>query len=332
MLCPAYNEEEKIEEKIKSFLNLDYPKDKIEMIVISDDSTDRTNEVVKKYTKDNNIRLVIQKPRKGKQCGHNLVEPTIKSDYVLSTDANSIFSKGAITELVKTMLSDKKVGMAVGQLKLVSNGKDSGEGLYWAFETYLKKVESRLYSIICANGSIFLIKREFFTKIHPASVDDFERTLIVLENKNKAKYVTSAIVTEDVTEKPTEEIKRKIRIISGEWSALFRHLSLLNPFRDTKIFFQLISHKVIRWLLPFLSISILVSNYFIISNVVFLVIFILQIIVYLGGIFELILERKGKAVKILKLPAYFVAMNYASFIAFIIFLLGRQNSMWDTNR
>jgi len=118
VLCPAYNEEKVIEKKIRSFLELNYPMNKIKMIVISDDSNDGTNEIVQKFS-DRNVELVIQKPRRGKQSGHNLVEPEIDSEYVLSTDANSIFAPDAVKKLVKRMQSEPNIALVSGELKLI---------------------------------------------------------------------------------------------------------------------------------------------------------------------------------------------------------------------
>ena len=334
VLCPAYNEVTVIEDKIRSFLDLDYPSDKIAMIVISDNSDDGTNEIVKKYAKNySRIKLVIQKPRKGKPSGHNLVEPTIKSEYVVSTDANSIFAKDSIAQLVKTARSEKNIGMVIGQLKLFSNGKDSGEGLYWKYENFLKTSESKTYSIICANGSLFLLKRELFTQIHPSSVDDFERTLIVLENKFTAKFNKNAIVIEDVSQRPIEEMNRKIRIISREWFALFRHIRLLNPITNCRNSLFLISHKLIRWLLPVWSGSVLLSNIFLINQNIYYKIFLaLQVGLILFGLIEVLLEKNNKSIKILKLPAYILVMNYASAAALVKVLKGEQQTTWSTLR
>ena len=331
VLCPAYNEESVIEEKIKSFLNIDYPKDKIEMIIISDDSTDNTNKIVQKYLKNNNINLVVQKPRKGKQSGHNLVEPSIDTEYVLSTDANSIFKPDAVLQLLKVMESDERIGMVSGELRLISStGQDSGEGMYWKYESFLKKCESKLYSIIGANGSIFLIKRELFTQIEAASVDDFERTLITLKNGYKAKYAPEAVVLEDVSIHASEEIGRKIRIIAQEWFAIGRQKKVfINPI----VAFMLISHKVIRWIFPLFSMVILLSSGILIRIPIFLVIFILQIITYLLGTYSLLHKQRSKKTnKICNISAYITAMNYSAIAAFIQFLNGKQYATWNTIR
>ncbi len=334
VLCPAYNEEDVIEEKIKSYLNLDYPKNKISMIVISDDSIDRTNEIVEKYSrKYSNIKLVIQKPRKGKPSSHNLVEPSIKSDYVLSTDANSIFHKDAIKHLVTIIQSNPRVGIASGELKLISENGDSGEGLYWKYESYIKKLESSFHSIIGSNGSIFLIRRELFKQVHQASVDDFERTLQCLKENYIAKYVPKAIVFERGSEQPSQELKRKIRIISREWFALKRNSILLNPFKYPKVNWMIFSHKILRWTLFIWAIFFFIANLSLKDKSVFFTFtMMIQVLGYLGGGFELFLESINRTNRFLKFPGYFVTMIYASLIAFIKFITGKQQATWNTIR
>lgn len=334
VLCPAYNEEKHIEKKIKSFLALDYPKDRIKMIVISDDSTDNTNNIVKKYEKEHNIKLIIQKPRKGKQSGHNLVEPSITTDYVLSTDADSIFNPSAVNELLKVIEPDEKIGLVSGQLQLLKkNNNDSGEGFYWKYEGWLKKLESKFYSILGANGSIFIIRRNLFTQVHPASVDDFERTLIIMKQGYKAKYNPRALVYEEVTEKAKDEINRKIRIITQEWFCLRRHINIFNPFKYFKITFMFISHKLIKWLFPLFSLLILFSNLFLLKDTFFLLIFIIQLIVYLLGTIGVIVENNDKKLpKFMKIFTYYVSMNYSAFMAIIKFVKGEQFATWTTVR
>lgn len=333
ILCPAFNEVDVIEEKIESFLKLDYPQDKMKFLVISDDSVDGTNDIVERYSREfKNIKLVIQKPRKGKPSGHNLVEPTIESDFVLSTDANSVFEPNSISILVAAIESDKSIGMVSGNLKLIKKNGDSGEGYYWKYEKIIRNFESKIKSMICSNGSIFLIKRDLFKQIHPSSVDDFERTLLVLKKGYRVKYCKNAIVTEAVSSKPKEEIRRKIRIISREWFAIFRQSPLLNPFRFPLISFFLISHKILRWLIGPIAIMMFIANAFLLKESFFLITFLIQFFGYSISIFELLLEEKGRSIKYLKFPAYFVAMILSSSAALLKFIMGKQQTMWSTDR
>lgn len=332
VLCPAFNEEDVIEEKLKSFLELDYPQNKIKMIVISDDSTDKTNEIVLQYS-DRNISLIIQRPRQGKQSGHNMVEPLIDTEYILSTDANSIFHPQAVKHLIKKAQSDPETGMVSGELRLVKKNRgDSGEGLYWKYESWLKSEESKFYSIIGANGSIFLIRRDLFTQIHPASVDDFERSLQVLQKGFKVKYEPDAKVFEETTARPVEEIGRKIRIITQEWFCLARNLQVLNPVRDFRVFFMFISHKLIRWLLPVFSFLMLVTNIFLLDKALYVVCFMMQISVYLSGLYEIQIEKSGKSIKLFKITAYYTAMNYSAMMALFRYFRKHQYATWQKVR
>lgn len=333
VLCAAYNEEKVIERKINSFLSLNYPKDKIKMLIVSDDSTDATNEIVSKYT-HLNVELVIQKPRRGKQSAHNLVLPALNCDYVLSTDANSIFEPDAVMHLVNRMLSNPKLGMVSGELKLVKKGdKQSGEGLYWRYESFLKRMDSKFKSIICANGSLFLIKRELFTEIDAKSADDFERTLIVLENGYIAAYEPASVVTEDETEKASEEISRKVRIITQEWFSLSRHTSILNPFRYPAISFLMFSHKLIRWMFFLFVLMGYGSSIVLLHHPFYLFAFCAQTVVYILGVIGLLTQKKAIHVPLTGFAAYIVAMIYSSCVAFKNYILNNSNfGLWKPIR
>ncbi len=332
ILCPAYNEENCLEEKITSYLNLNYDKNKIRMIVISDDSTDKTNEIVRKYAKPGYIELVVQKPRKGKQSGHNLVEPDINSKYIVSTDANSIFHPEAIIELVKVIENEATTGLVSGKLELVvSDEHESGEANYWSFDSFLKFNESKLKTLIGANGSLFIIRRHLFSQVHPASVDDFERVLITIKNGYNAKYNPKAIVYENSTERASQEVKRKIRIISQEWFAIKRQSVLLNIFRHPVVAFFLISHKIIRWLIPLYAFIFLVVSLVSINNPLFLIVSGIQIILYASGLLGMYLQSKKYPVSLLRIPTYFTAMIYAGNVGFIKFLQKQELSVWQTS-
>ncbi|PKN73670.1 MAG: glycosyl transferase family 2 [Candidatus Cloacimonetes bacterium HGW-Cloacimonetes-3] len=332
VLCAAYNEEKVIEDKILSFLALDYPKDMIRMLIVSDDSTDATNDIVNKY-KDQNVELIIQKPRRGKQSAHNLVMPLLDCDYVLSTDANSIFAADAVSLLVKRMLSDDRLGMVSGELRLISKGgKQSGEGLYWHYETYLKKADSDFKSIVGANGSIFLIKRELFTEIDPQSVDDFERTLIVLKKGYLAAYEPRAIVSEEETERASQEISRKIRIITQEWFAMQRNITLLNPLRYPAFSFLLTSHKLIRWLFFVFVLTGFISSVLLSYLWFYKVVLIMQIAFYSLGLIGLKLQNSGIHIPLSGIAAYFVSMIYSSAIAFKNFIIHKNFGVWEPIR
>jgi len=331
VICPAYNEEAHIDAKIRSFLALDYPKDKIHLYIISDSSTDNTNEIVKCYL-DYNVSLIIQSPRGGKQRAHNLIEPALCTDYVLSTDANSIFQPDSVMQLVRALEANPDAGIASGELNLVKKGsRDSGEGLYWKYECFLKKMDSAFASIIGSNGSLYLIRRNLFTQISPDTIDDFERTLYVLSKGYRALYVPEALVTEEVTEKAQQEINRKVRIITREWIALRRYACLLNPFRYGRITLILISHKLIRWLFFLFLLMMLVSSAMLKGHL-FQWIFLLQVFFYWIGVMELNAQKTGKHIPGTGMIAYVTAMGWSSLLAFTRFVLNKNSGVWNPVR
>lgn len=302
------------------------------MIVISDDSTDATNAIVSQFT-DRNVSLVIQKPRAGKQSAHNLVLPLLDCDFILSTDANSIFDPSAVKLLVRRILSARDIGLVSGELRLLTRSdKRSGEGLYWRYESFLKRMDSGLRSIVGANGSIFLIRRDLFTEIDRQSVDDFERTLIVLKHGYRAVYEPRAIVWEDETERASEEISRKIRIISQEWFAIRRHAVLLNPFRFPVISFILFSHKILRWLFFIFVAGALLSSAFLAALPFYCAVLVLQLLVSGLGMLGLVLQDRGIRIPGFGLLAYYIAMVYSSVMAFKNFIVKKNFGMWKPIR
>jgi hypothetical protein len=234
---------------------------------------------------------------------------------------------------MKTMLFEPHTGMVTGALHFYNSQKqDSGEGLYWKYESMLKSLDSDFYSVICASGPVYLIKREFFGQVHPASADDFERTLVVLKHGELAKYNSQAIAYEEVSEKASQEIGRKTRIITQGWYALQRNLVLLNPFTYGKVSFSLFSHKLIRWLLPLFSGLMLVSNLFLWQYPFMRIVLVIQILTYVLGFLEIKSQQKKAVSGLLQLPAYWTAMNWASAKAFVDFIKGKQYATWNTIR
>jgi len=333
IIVAAYNEEENIKLLLNSFNELDYPAEKLNLLIVSDDSTDCTNKIVSDYAgKYNNIKLVIQQPRSGKVSALNLVEPRINSELVVSADASSNLKKNSIKILVKHF-SDPEIGLVSGKMIYTDrNGEISSEGLYWRYESWLRHNESDLHSIIGASGCLFAIRRNLYNQIHPSSPDDFERTLITLSKGYRTVYEPDAIVYEVPTTHSNEELVRKIRMISTEWFALFRNSVLLNPVKFPMISFFLFSHKLIRWLLSFISIGMLIPSFVLQEYLFFRILFISQIVLYAFASAELIIEKKGKSIKMLKLPGYWLAMNIASFVAFMKFLSGNQQKTWETKK
>lgn len=332
VVCAAYNEEEHIRHKIESFLKLNYPKNKIKMIVISDDSTDKTNEIVREYS-DRHVELIIQKPRKGKQSAHNMILPFLESDYVLSTDANSIFNENSVIELVKIIEREPQVGMVSGECRYIKkNSQDSGEGIYWKYECFLKAKESDFLTTIVGAGSIFLIRTNLFTVIPESSADDFERALICLKHKKLVKYNKEAFIHEYVTERVSDEMKRKVRIVTQEWQAVFRNVTLFNPFKYGIISFFLFSHKILRWLIGLFYTVSLISVFFIDQFFIGKIYLLANIVILSGGFLDLYLEKKGRKMSVLKLFSYWVSMVLISLQANYLLIKKKKYTVWTQQR
>ncbi len=332
VLCPARNEEAAIEAKIRSFLELDYPHDRLKLIVISDDSTDRTNAIVAGFA-DQNVELLIQKPRQGKPSAHNLVIPWLDCDYVLSTDANSIFAPNALRLLMARILSYPRLALVSGELRLVSGeGEKSGEGLYWRYESWVKHLDSDFHSLIGANGSIFLIRRDQFKPVDPQSVDDFERVLTVLKSGFLAAYEPQANVFERETESAGQEMARKIRIVTREWYVLERNLKLFNPFRHPATSFQLLSHKLLRWLFFVFVLTGFLASASLFDIWFYRVTFLLQCLIYGLGALGLLWQKRGRRLPLSTVPAYIVAMIWSSAAAFVRYILRTRTNTWNPVR
>ena len=332
VLCPAYNEEESIAKKIESFLQMDYPRDRVKMIVISDDSSDRTNEIVESFS-GQNVELLIQKPSRGKPSALNMVLPMLDSDYVLSTDANCMFAPDALNLLMEKMLSNPRLGLVSGEVRIVpGEGNRSGEGLYWRYESWLKSLESELGCIIGANGGIFLIRTDLFEKVDPQSVDDFERVLTVLKKAWKTAYEPRGKVFEEETQSAKQEMSRKIRIVTREWFVVERNLALLNPFRHPAVCFKLFSHKLLRWLFFVFVLTGFIASVFLSSILFYRIIFCLQAAVYGYGALSLLLQKRNLRLPFSTAPAYLMAMIWSSMAAFFRYITRTRMNTWEPVR
>ncbi|MBN2460394.1 MAG: glycosyltransferase [Candidatus Cloacimonetes bacterium] len=332
IICPAYNEESSIGQKIESFLKLDYPADKLDLYIVSDGSQDATVDVVRKYEFHPSIHLITQLTRQGKSSAFEAAFPLIKTDLILATDANAVFHPQAVRELADIIISDPVIGIVVGKLEYTQNPQDTGEIIYWNYETWLKNLENKFNSIICANGSIYLIRKKFCGNVHPAAADDFERTLMVLEKQGRVVFNPQARVREPAYSDLKQLIASKTRNINRQWFAMKLHLHLLNPFRYPRISFQLFSHKILRWLLPLFSISILLASGIASGNYIWNLIFAAQLAVYLAGLAAILMRQDRNIPLWLRYCGYWLAMNIASLQALVLFITGYRYKYWETFR
>ena len=282
IIISAFNEEKVIEDTVRNFLNSDYDNENIEILIGSDKSDDHTGEIIGNLSKEfSNISFFDFKIRRGKGHVLNDLVKEAKNEILIFSDANTIYDKSALRNLVK-YYKDNRVGGVSGKLILndIDKSIKSGtqEKTYWVLETYLKELEGSLGILIGANGGIYSIRREFYTQI-PADypvMDDFYISLKVLEQKKDMLYVKEAFAEEDVAPSISSEFKRKIRNNSIDLSSIRGIKKLLSPVRGL-VAYALWSHKIVRWFSPLLLLSLFISNLFLIdAGELYFYLFVLQ--------------------------------------------------------
>jgi len=315
-LIAAYNEESFIEKKIQNSFDQNYPKDKYQVWVVTDGSTDQTCEIVSKIP---GIRHFHEAPRKGKIHAVNRVMPLVNSEVTVFSDANTMLNKDAMLQLVQHY-SDETIGGVSGEKRIEIETHDeassSGEGIYWKYESFLKKYDYYLYSVVGAAGELFSIRtRLYFDIPQDTLIEDFYLTLSIAKNGHRIAYEPQAIATEKSSTSVEEESKRKIRIAAGGLQAIWRLRSLFNPFKYGWLCFQFVSHRALRWTITPLALPLLVIvNLFLLDEPLFRIVFVLQVVFYLFAFLGWILQHKKIRVKVLFIPYYFVFMNLSVYL------------------
>ena len=327
LIISVYNEEKVIEEKIKNTLTLNYPEDMLEIVLVSDGSEDRTNEIIRNYSsKFDNIKLYVVKPHLGKNIALNKILPLISSEIIIFSDANSMYEKDSIKRLVR-YFADDKIGCVIGELRYINKDGDKfnfdrGEGLYWKYESTIKRLESRLSSVLVANGSIFAIKRELYSVLEPDMANDFQIPMEIGNKGYKIVYEPEAVAYEKSATTSHEEFERKLRIINRGWMIFLKLHRKINGLR----LFEFISHKLLRWLVGIFLILIFLSNIFLTDYPFYMTTFLLQLVFYGMAVIGIFFTKY----KVFYLPFYFCLINFASLIALFNFLRGKRYITWKS--
>jgi len=320
LIIAAYNEEHIIAKKIRNSLDLNYPKDKLEIIVFSDGSTDKTENIVKKL----GIKLLSYPDHPGKTACQNQAIQEAKNEIIVFSDANSIYDKNAIKEIVKPLQYDK-IGVSVGSLNY--NEKDQ-ESLYWKFEKFLKEKESQLNSILGANGAIYALKKNNYIPLRPELISDFIEPLKILIIKNKkTTYCPTAKAHEESTKSLKKDFKRKSRIILRSLNSLKEIKILFHPNKFPVLSYQLFWHKLMRWFSPIFLILLFLSNWYWQPSGGYQIFYKLQLCFYISGIIGINFK-----LPIIKTIAYFLTINTAALKAIINFIIGKQAITWTKQR
>lgn len=336
ILIAAYNEEKVIAERIENIKNLNFDFGKLELIIGSDCSSDRTSEIVRSKSKDYNwLKCVNFEQRRGKATVLNDLFKTAKNDILVFSDANTKFNKDALVKLVSEF-DDQKVGGVCGRLVLEEPADDfdktNRERLYWQYETQLKKLEGNLGTLIAANGGIYAIRKKLFTKfpVQVAITDDLFQTLAVLQQGFQFLYKYDAIAVEEVSKEIITEFRRKVRFATTNFQTLKFFGGLLIP-KKILLSYAFFSHKVIRWFVPLLLILLLITNALLIDHQYFYkIIFYFQIGFYVSALVGFILNKLKINISIFSIIYYYVFTNLALLIGLYKFLMRKQVYIWNS--
>lgn len=335
LLIAAYNEEDTIADKIKNSLELDYPKDKMEIVIVSDGSTDRTDEIVKSF-ESSGIRLFRVEGRVGKTEARNQAVLAMRREIIVFSDATAIYEKDAIRKLVRNF-KDSTVGMVSGNLKYFEKGQSSmglATKLYWNYEKTIKKAQSKLYTLTGAVGCINAFRRKLYHVLPPNIIEDFTEPLMIVAQNYRIVYEEEAVAYERTTQKPSQEFKMRVRVIRGGMKGFIYASRRLNFKQHSLVLFQLFGHKVLRWLMPVFLILLFAVNLlsFIFNhNMAADLLMMAQFICYAIALLGMIWKPPGIVGKVFSIPAYFVIINAASLKALYLTLTTDLEATWETN-
>ncbi|KGX90994.1 glycosyltransferase family 2 protein [Pontibacillus marinus] len=328
MIICAHNEEKVIEDKIRNLLKSDYPKDKLEIIIASDNSTDNTNEIVKRYS-NKGIILYEAQERKGRANVQNEAFKTSKGDIIAFSDANSMWDEKALRILVSNF-KNKSVAYVTGKLVYVNdveNVTSYSESLYWKFDLLLRKLESKIHSITAGNGAIYAVKREYFREIDILYSHDFEFPNLMVSLGKRSIFDERAKVFEKAGENTNDEFNRKVRMFSRAWHKIINHFNIFSPFKMGLTYsLFMISHRLFRYASGLLHFILLVMNIFLAKQNIYLMLLVPHLFIYLLAIVGHVTNSKRKIVYI---PYYYFVFQYATFLGFFKAITGNVKPFWQ---
>lgn len=334
ILITAYNEAGQIREKIENTIAIEYPKDKLQIIVASDCSSDQTDEIVGTYA-DKGILLVRQNSRKGKTSAQNLAVESATGEIILFSDATTMYRPDVLHHLLPSF-ADDSVGCVTGRLVYVdSSDSNIGAGAksYWGYESSLRRWESNVCSLVGASGCMYAVRRSAYIPMYPEACSDFLIASVVYRQGMRTIFEPEAICTEDTNREYKKELRMRIRVIAQTLFDLWKNRDLFNPFKYGFYSVELFSHKLLRYVLPFFFLGLFVAcGIAAIYSWFYLAIFILQIFFYATALLGWFLDRSGIKVGPAALPFYFVMTHIASIIGWYKFFRGERYSYWEPVR
>jgi cellulose synthase/poly-beta-1,6-N-acetylglucosamine synthase-like glycosyltransferase len=337
LFIAAYNEMDYVDAKMKNSLELDYPKDKLNIVWVTDGSDDGTQHLLKEYP---NTTVHHLDARNGKIGAMNRGMEFVKTPIVIFSDANTNLGKESVRRIVN-LFGNETVGCVSGEKRIVDKESDvasgAGEGLYWKYESALKKWDAELYSVVGAAGELFAIRTKLYRHVEKDTLlDDFIISLRVAQDGYTIQYDPEAYAIETASANVKEELKRKIRISAGGIQSIVRLRSLLNIFNFGTLSFQYISHRVLRWTLtPFCLLVLIPISFILAYNErifdvgLYSILFWLQVLFYCAALLGWFLENRSTRVKALFVPYYFFIMNLSVVLGFFRYMKKSQPVNWE---
>jgi len=334
IIIAAYNEERALATKLENTFALDYPRDLIEIIVASDCSSDKTDAIARSFA-NRGIKLHRQPERLGKTAAQNAAVERARGAIIVFSDATSLYQPDVLRKMMPNF-ADASVGCVAGRLIYVDPSDSRvgrGAKSYWGYETFLKRQESRVSSLIGASGCLYAVRRSAYVPLYNEACSDFIIATKMIEQGLRTIYEADAVCTEETNQRHDNELKMRVRIIAQTFTDLWRHRSIMNPLRSGFYAVELFSHKVMRYFVPFFLLALFVSSTALSSVALpYRILFLAQSGGYLCATFAWLLENFGVRSRVLALPHYFVLANVASVIALFKFLRGEKYARWEPIR
>ena len=335
VVITAYNEERDLAAKLDNTLALDYPADKLEIIVASDCSADRTDEIARAYAA-RGVRLHRQPTRLGKTAAQNAAVELARGEIILFSDATTLYQSDVLRAMIPNF-ADESVGCVAGRLVYVDparTGVGAGARSYWGYETFLRRHESRASSLIGVSGCLYAVRRSAYAPLYEEACSDFIIATKMVEQNLRAVYEPLAVCAEETNRRADKEFRMRVRVITQTYTDLWRHRAMLNPLGVGFYAVQLLSHKVMRYLVPvFLALVLASSAALAAHSRAYALALAAQVAFYALAALAWLLERLGVRVpRALSLPQYFVLANLAAVVAAYKFLRGERYARWEPIR
>lgn len=331
VIITAYNEELSIARKIENTLTLDYPRELMEVIIGSDGSTDGTNEIVQSF-ETQGVKLVTFPKNRGKTMVQNDCVDEASHEIIVFMDAASLCEKDSLKKLVSNF-ADSRIGAVAGRV-VFTRSKDNltteSQGIYWKYEQILKKAESSLGSLVGVDGPLYAIRKELYNTLDEDMMSDFISPLLVIKGGHCVVYEPEAITYEEATTRPFDELKTRRRIVTRGFTGLSRYPELINPASRPLLAWQIVSHKVLRWLVGFYYIGMLLSSLLLITRRFFFLAF--GVLMLILGLSFYGLRAMGRPRKLFTVPYYFILVNLAAVLGALDYMRGRKVISWKPVR